>query len=218
MNPYFKKLEKIEFIITYACTGNCRHCSQGDHKTACGRIDATKAADAVIKIASEHEIKTVMTFGGEPLLYPEAVYKIMKAAKEMNVAKRQVITSGYFSKDADTVKRVAMELADYEEGGCDGKQGIINIGTISSIFEPGALITIAELKALGLINKKVRRIKVLADGVLDKPLTIKAEAYSVQAIKMIELTGGKVIILRSPKEMERLRLLREQQQQTQPTD
>ena len=113
---------------------------------------------------------------------------------------------------------VAMELADYEEGGCDGKQGIINIGTISSIFEPGALITIAELKALGLINKKVRRIKVLADGVLDKPLTIKAEAYSVQAIKMIELTGGKVIILRSPKEMERLRLLREQQQQTQPTD
>ena len=111
-----------------------------------------------------------------------------------------------------------MELADYEEGGCDGKQGIINIGTISSIFEPGALITIAELKALGLINKKVRRIKVLADGVLDKPLTIKAEAYSVQAIKMIELTGGKVIILRSPKEMERLRLLREQQQQTQPTD
>ena len=112
----------------------------------------------------------------------------------------------------------AMELADFEEGGCDGKQGIINIGTISSIFEPGALITIAELKALGLINKKVRRIKVLADGVLDKPLTIKAEAYSVQAIKMIELTGGKVIILRSPKEMERLRLLREQQQQTQPTD
>lgn len=113
---------------------------------------------------------------------------------------------------------LAMELADFEEGGCDGKQGIINIGTISSIFEPGALITIAELKALGLINKKVRRIKVLADGVLDKPLTIKAEAYSVQAIKMIELTGGKVIILRSPKEMERLRLLREQQQQTQHTD
>ncbi len=112
MNPYFKNLEKIEFIVTYACTGNCRHCSQGDHKAACGHIEASKAADAVIKTASEHEIKTVMTFGGEPLLYPEAVYKIMKAAKEMNVVKRQVITNGYFSKDADTVKRVAEELAD----------------------------------------------------------------------------------------------------------
>jgi ribosomal protein L18E len=43
--------------------------------------------------------------------------------------------------------------------------------------------------------KKVKRIKILADGVLTKPLTIKAENYSVQAIKMIELTGGTVIIL-----------------------
>ena len=112
----------------------------------------------------------------------------------------------------------AMELADYEEGGCDGKQGIINIGVISMVFEPDATVTIAALKELGLISKKVQRIKILADGVLDKPLTVKAESYSVQAIKMIELTGGKVIILRSPKEMERLRLLREQQQQTQPND
>lgn len=112
----------------------------------------------------------------------------------------------------------AMELADFEEGGCDGKQGIINIGVISMVFEPGAVVTIAVLKELGLIHKKVQRIKILADGVLDKPLTVKAESYSVQAIKMIELTGGKVIILRSPKEMERLRKLREQQQQTQPND
>jgi large subunit ribosomal protein L15 len=108
-----------------------------------------------------------------------------------------------------------MELADYEEGGNDGKQGIINIGAISAVFEPDAVVTIAALKELGLINKKVQRIKILADGILDKPLTVKAEAYSVQAIKMIELTGGKVIILRSPKEMERLQKLREQ---TQPID
>ncbi len=109
----------------------------------------------------------------------------------------------------------AMELADYEEGGNDGKQGIINIGAISAVFEPDAVVTIAALKELGLISKKVQRIKILADGILDKPLTVKAEAYSVQAIKMIELTGGKVIILRSPKEMERLQKLREQ---TQPID
>jgi ribosomal protein L18E len=39
-------------------------------------------------------------------------------------------------------------------------------------------------------------MKVLADGILNKPLTIKSESYSIQAIKMIELTGGTVIILR----------------------
>ena len=48
----------------------------------------------------------------------------------------------------------------------------------------------------GLLTKKTGRIKVLAGGMLHKPLTIKAENYSVQAIKMIELTGGTVIILK----------------------
>ena len=39
-------------------------------------------------------------------------------------------------------------------------------------------------------------MKILADGMLNKPLIIKSESYSIQAIKMIELTGGTVIILK----------------------
>ena len=58
------------------------------------------------------------------------------------------------------------------------------------------VITLAVLKEKGLISSKVGRMKVLADGMLNKPLTIKSESYSIQAIKMIELTGGTVIILR----------------------
>ena len=101
MNPYLKNLNKLEFVVTYACTGRCKHCSEGDH-TDCGeRIDPVIAADAVRRIATEYDIRTVMTFGGEPLLYPDAVYAFMTAAKELNIPKRQVITNGYFSKDAD---------------------------------------------------------------------------------------------------------------------
>lgn len=112
MNEYLKKLNKIEFIITYACTGHCKHCSEGDH-TACGEfIDPEIAADAVKKIAANYPIKTVMTFGGEPLLYADAVYKIHAAAREMGVPKRQVITNGYFSKNADRICEVARGLAD----------------------------------------------------------------------------------------------------------
>ena len=111
MNPYLKNLSKIEFVVTYACTGRCKHCSEGDH-TSCGeRIDPQIAADAVRKIAAEYEIKTVMTFGGEPLLYADAVYAIMTAAKELNIPKRQVITNGYFSKNADKIREVAKRLA-----------------------------------------------------------------------------------------------------------
>ena len=110
-NPYLKNLNKIEFVVTYACTGKCKHCSEGDH-TSCGeRIDPQIAADAVRKIAAEYDIKTVMTFGGEPLLYTDAVYEIMETAKEMNIPTRQVITNGYFSKNTDKIREVAEQLA-----------------------------------------------------------------------------------------------------------
>ncbi len=112
MNNFLKNLNKIEFVITYACTGRCKHCSEGDH-TDCGeRIDPTVAANAVRKIAAEYDIETAMTFGGEPLLYADAVYAIMNAAKELNIPKRQVITNGYFSKNADKIREVAKCLAE----------------------------------------------------------------------------------------------------------
>ena len=111
MNQYLKNLNKIEFVVTYACTGRCKHCSEGDHMSCGERIDPQIAADAVRKIAAEYDIKTVMTFGGEPLLYTDAVYAIMKTAKELNIPKRQVITNGYFSKNADKIGEVAERLA-----------------------------------------------------------------------------------------------------------
>lgn len=110
MNQYLKNLNKIEFVVTYACTGKCKHCSEGDHTTCGERIDPQVAADAVRKIAAEYDIKTVMTFGGEPLLYADSVYAIMTAAKELNIPKRQVITNGYFSKSADKIREVAEGL------------------------------------------------------------------------------------------------------------
>ena len=111
MNQCLKNLNKIEFVVTYACTGRCKHCSEGDHSSCGERIDPQIAADAMRKIVAEYDIKTVMTFGGEPLLYTDAVYAIMTAAKELNIPKRQVITNGYFSKNADKMADVAQRLA-----------------------------------------------------------------------------------------------------------
>ena len=111
MNAYLRNINKIEFVVTDACTGRCKHCSQGAHSSCGERIDPQIAADAVRKIAAEYHVKTVMTFGGEPLLYPDAVYAIMEAAKELNIPQRQVITSGYFSKNVEGIREVAEQLA-----------------------------------------------------------------------------------------------------------
>ena len=91
---------------------------------------------------------------------------------------------------------LAMKTVNYESGAGVGKQGIINIGVLDANFEANDVITLDILKEKNLMPKKVGRMKILAHGVLNKPLIIKSESYSIQAIKMIELTGGTVIILK----------------------
>jgi MoaA/NifB/PqqE/SkfB family radical SAM enzyme len=112
MNAYLKNLNKAEFAVTYACTGKCKHCSEGEHGLQGERIEPSVAAEAVEKICSVYGIKTVMAFGGEPLLHPEAEYAVMNAAYKMNVPKRQVITNGYFSKDPQVIRSTAHRLAE----------------------------------------------------------------------------------------------------------
>ena len=111
MNSYLKNLNKIEFVVTNACTGRCKHCSEGEHTSLGERIDPGIASEAVRKIAAEYDIKTVMAFGGEPLLYTDAVYAIMTAAKKLNIPKRQVITNGCFSNNSLHIRDVAERLA-----------------------------------------------------------------------------------------------------------
>lgn len=111
MNKHLKNLNRIEFVVTMACTGRCKHCSQGEHKGG-ESIDKASAADAVRKIAKEYNIKSVMTFGGEPLLCHETVCEIHKAAKEMNIPQRQLITNGYFSRNIDKIKLVAKAIIE----------------------------------------------------------------------------------------------------------
>ena len=111
MNKYLKNLNRLEFVVTMACTGKCKHCSQGEHKSN-ENIDKVLAANAVRKIAEEYNIKSVMTFGGEPLLCPETVCEIHKAAREINIPKRQLITNGYFSKESDKIWHVAESIIE----------------------------------------------------------------------------------------------------------
>ncbi len=111
MNKYVTNLDRIEFVITYACSGRCKHCSEGNHNASGEHIDARTAAKAVREIAENYNITSLMTFGGEPLLYPETVCVIHSEARKMNILKRQLITNGFFSKDSAKIKEVAEKLA-----------------------------------------------------------------------------------------------------------
>ena len=49
------------------------------------------------------------------------------------------------------------------------------------------------LKAHSLIPYDTAYIKVLARGIIDKPLSVYANDFSLSAVKMIALAGGKAV-------------------------
>lgn len=116
MNEYVKNLNRIEFVVTLACSGKCKHCSEGEHTSQTGHIDTQTAVKAIYDVCDNYKIGSLMTFGGEPLLYPEVVCAIHKAAKENGIPQRDLITNGFFSKDQKRIKQVADMLA--ESGVC----------------------------------------------------------------------------------------------------
>ena len=111
MNKYIN-LERIEFVVTMGCTGKCRHCSEGSHSFSGEHIDSSAAVSAIEEVCRHYSIKSLMTFGGEPLLYPETVCAIHSAAKAADIPQREVITNGYFSKNEQRINEVAEMLAE----------------------------------------------------------------------------------------------------------
>lgn len=71
-------------------------------------------------------------------------------------------------------------------------KAIVNIDTLSNAFAAHSVVTLSSLKEKKLVGKSVGYVKVLARGVLDKPLEVELNDFSSDAVKMILLTGGKV--------------------------
>ena len=78
-----------------------------------------------------------------------------------------------------------------------GKMGAVNVGTLNEHYAEGDKIDIESLKEKKLIAADCKRVKILADGNLDKALIVEANSFSLQAIKMITLTGGQALKLQA---------------------
>jgi large subunit ribosomal protein L15 len=74
------------------------------------------------------------------------------------------------------------------------EMSVVNLTQLES-FPSGAEVTPESLCAQGFVRGKNRRIKILGDGSLSKPLTIKAHGFSAQAKAKIEASGGKTEVI-----------------------
>ncbi|WP_192930306.1 radical SAM protein [Alkaliphilus pronyensis] len=111
-SPYLN-INRIEFFTTYQCSGKCKHCSVGkkiNKSPDFKHIASKQASDTIKKLSQLFSVSSIMTFGGEPLLYPDVVYEIHETAALCGIGTRQLITNGYFSKNDERLMSVASML------------------------------------------------------------------------------------------------------------
>ncbi len=105
-------------------------------------------------------------------------------------ARRSVTVQEADNLMGDEVAELLVEKA----GGVSDRTrtGIVNIDTLSRYFTDGETVTLEEVKKrVPNFSNKVTYLKVLGRGTLDKKLTVEADNFSLQAVKMIVITGGK---------------------------
>ncbi len=75
------------------------------------------------------------------------------------------------------------------------KYATINLSDLNTFFNDGDTVTPEILKERGIIKKQLSGIKVLANGELEKKLTVKAQRFSSTAVTKIEAAGGKTEVI-----------------------
>ena len=107
-------VNRIEFIVTYRCNSHCKHCQVGQslrtsHPAA---IDQDLAVEITREVAQAYSPRSIMTFGGEPLLFPDTVCAIHRTARANGIGSRTVITNAGWPRSETEFRKVAHKLAE----------------------------------------------------------------------------------------------------------
>ncbi len=71
----------------------------------------------------------------------------------------------------------------------------INVGKLNDVFEENEEVSPEILIKRGILKKIEDGVKILGDGMITKPLVVKAHAFSAKAKEKIEAAGGKTEVI-----------------------
>ena len=71
---------------------------------------------------------------------------------------------------------------------------VVNLDVLNQ-FDNGTEVSPALLVEAGIVKNELSGIKILANGQLDKSLTVKANKFSAAAVTAIEAAGGKTEVI-----------------------
>jgi large subunit ribosomal protein L15 len=66
---------------------------------------------------------------------------------------------------------------------------VVNVAQLNA-FASGTVVDIISLLELGLVKTGEKPVKILGDGEIDRPLTVKADKFTATAKAKIEAAGG----------------------------
>jgi MoaA/NifB/PqqE/SkfB family radical SAM enzyme len=147
-------VDRIEFVVTYLCNSKCSHCQlteEEKRKVLPSHIDKDKAVEITRKVGRAYTPKSIMTFGGEPLLYPRIVCAIHEQAKKVGIPIRDVITNGFWSTKPEEIQEIAQNLA---------KSGVNEVAVSVDCFHQEFIpLKIVEKAATSLIEAGIARVR-----------------------------------------------------------
>jgi large subunit ribosomal protein L15 len=76
---------------------------------------------------------------------------------------------------------------------------VINVGALAAAVDAGAEVSLASLKAAGVIKGTAKHLRVLGDGDITKNMTVHANHFSASAKEKIEKAGGQAVLVAAPK-------------------
>lgn len=141
----------------------------------------TVQSDDVAATVENKPVDSIPVAATQPVVTPQPRRKV--TVEEA----RTKVTDEYAKQHVVTVVTAPVMQQKFAIG---GKKAVVNIDTISANFADGDVVDIAALKAKGLVGKKDTQVKILARGYIDKSLTVVADDFSVDAVKMILLADG----------------------------
>ena len=155
-------------------------------------VSAPEAAEEAPKPKRTRTKKPTETAATEAADKPKRT-RTKKPAANKPLVHRDVVTAAEAAEINDEEAKSAVKRERVAPRRRDGLRSIVNVDTLSQNFPSGGEVTLAALTEKKLVPQGTTYVKVLARGMLDKPLRVHADDFSLDAVKMIVVTGGQAI-------------------------
>jgi len=99
----------LSLLLTLQCNAECLHCGTNSSPRVKSRLPEATAA-RLIDEAAEAEYQVVAFTGGEPLLYGQSLFELIRRAAGRELATR-VVSNAYWARTADSASRTVQALA-----------------------------------------------------------------------------------------------------------